>query len=113
MAHAQPGNLFPSRVAWSAVQDNARVIQVLDGSARTGLKASAIEIVPVPKADRATRSAADMPIEDQIVYAALVEAIRSELPDDLVGFTGQNQSYADFERFPLDVEMTFAGGEGI
>ncbi|MHB8613804.1 MAG: reverse transcriptase domain-containing protein, partial [Candidatus Dormibacteraceae bacterium] len=104
VGQAQPGNLFPSRVAWSAVQDNPRILQVLDGSARTGLSASQIELVPVPKADRATRLAGDMPMEDQIVYAALVEAIRSALPEDLVTFTGQNQSYADFERFPLEVE---------
>ncbi len=106
---ARPGNLFPSRVAWIACQQNPRLISVVVGELAHGYRLRPIEIVRVPKQDRTTRPAADMPQRDQLLYAALVAALRAEMPDGFVTFTGEGeegQSYRDFEEFPLTVEGT-------
>ncbi len=98
---SKPGNLFPSRVAWSAVQDNGQFLTVLDGHASAGFDVGPVELVPVPKMDGTTRPAADMRMEDQVLYAALVHAVRSRLHRGLVEFTGEEHSYLEFETFPL------------
>jgi hypothetical protein len=106
---ARPGNLFPSRVAWVACQGNPRLISVVEGELAHGYRLRPVEIVRVPKQDRTTRPAADMPQRDQLVYAGLVAALRAEVPDGFVTFTGEGedeQSYRDFEEFPLTVEGT-------
>lgn len=106
---ARPGNLFPSGVAWVASQANPRLIRVLEAELSIGYRLRPIEIVRVPKQDRSTRPAADMPQRDQMVFAALVAALRKEIPAEYVTFTGEGedaQSYHDFEEFPLGVPGT-------
>lgn len=101
---ARPGNLFPSQVAWNAVAGNARVADVLAALATAGYRADEPETVRVPKFDRTTRPGSDMATEDQVVYAAVVDAIRARIHEGYVTFTGSGeheQSYGEFERYPL------------
>lgn len=103
LAAAAPGNLFPSRVGWTAAQDNHAVLTNLDGQAASGYKCYPAEIVAVPKSDRTSRPAADMSTEDQILYAAIINGLRTRIPAGLVTFTdGGEQTYDEFERFPLE-----------
>jgi hypothetical protein len=77
--------------------------QSLDGQSAAGYRAFPVEIVPVPKSATATRPAADLSTEDQLLYAALVRAIRNRVPDGLVSFTDDEaHTYEQFERFPLE-----------
>jgi hypothetical protein len=104
---ASPGNLFPSHVAWHAVTGRERVAEVLGALAATGHRPDQPEIVRVPKFDRTTRPGTDLAIEDQIIYAALVDAVRARIHVGFVTFTGSgehDQSYGDFERYPLSEE---------
>lgn len=106
---ARPGNLFPSGVAGEASQSNPRLTRVIQAELALGYRLRPIEIVRVPKQDRTTRPAADMPQRDQLVYAALVAALRAEIPHEYVAFTGVGedaQTYREFEEFPLTVEGT-------
>ena len=106
---ARPGNLFPSGVAWVASQQNPRLIRVVEAELAHGYRLRPVEIVRVPKHDRTTRPAADMPQRDQLVYTALVAALRAEVPPAYVTFTGEGEeglSYEEFEQFPLTVEGT-------
>jgi RNA-directed DNA polymerase len=101
---ARPGNLFPSQVAWNAVAGNERVADVLAAVASAGYRPDRPETVRVPKFDRTTRPGADLAMEDQVIYAALVDAIRERIHEGYVTFTGSGeheQSYEDFERYPL------------
>lgn len=107
MEDARPGNLFPSGVAWVASQQNRRFIRVIEAELTHGYRLRPVEIVRVPKQDRTTRPAADMPQRDQLIYTALVTALRSEVPDNFVSFTGEGEeglTYRQFEEFPLSVE---------
>jgi len=106
---SRPGNLFPSGVAWVASQQNPKLLRVLAAELTHGYRLRPVEIVRVPKLDRTTRPAADVPQRDQLIYTALVAALRGEIPDDYVTFTGEGEdgrSYRDFERYPLTVEGT-------
>jgi Reverse transcriptase (RNA-dependent DNA polymerase) len=98
--------LLPSRVAYVALSvGDRRIRDVLEATLRVGYRAKPVEVVHVPKLDRTTRPAADMPIEDQLVYAALVKSLRAHIPDGFVEFTGGGErDYQEFERFPLSVE---------
>jgi hypothetical protein len=84
-----------------AAHGSADFLDVLNASAVGGYQPEPAQIVSAPKSDRTTRPAADMTIEDQVVYAALVELIRTHLHPDLVEFTGEHQTYSEFERFPV------------
>jgi hypothetical protein len=100
---ATPGNLFPSRIGWSAAADNTSLWEALDGQAASGYRAFPAEIVAVPKSSHATRPAADLSTEDQLLYAAIVDALRARIPPGLVDFTDDDDaSYERFETFPLD-----------
>ena len=100
---AKPGNLFPSHVASNAVGGDEHFLRVLEATAKSGYPARRFELVAVPKLDRATRPAADIPLEDQVLYTAIVENLRAQVHPGLVQFTGpEDQSYADFEAFPVN-----------
>ena len=103
---AYPGNLLPSRVAWSgAVLGEAAFASVLDETAALGYRARPAEVVRVSKLDRTTRPAADLPFEDQVIYAALIKVLRHAIRPEFVSFTGADgQDYNAFERFPLTQE---------
>ena len=104
---AYPGNLLPSRVAWFAALHSERLTSLLDGMATIGLRPIQVEIVRTAKFDRTTRPAADMPIEDQILFFALTDLFRGRIPEGMVTFTVSDdapQTHEDFERFPLTEE---------
>jgi len=106
---SRPGNLFPSGVAWVASQQNPRLLRVVAAELARGYRLRPAEIVRVPKLDRTTRPAADIPQRDQLVYTALVSALRKEVPDAYVEFTGEGEdghTYRDFEEYPLTVDGT-------
>lgn len=101
---AHPGNLFPSYVAWSAASLDGQVATETQASLGRSYRPQALEVVRVPKWDRSTRPAVDMPVEDRIVYAAISNSVRDSVHAGLVTFTGlaeEGQSYRDFEQFPL------------
>ena len=99
---AVPGNLFPSRVGWSASARVDPLRATLDGQAASGYRSFPAEIVAVPKSFHATRPAADLATEDQLLYAAIISALRQRIPAGLVKFTDDGeQSYEEFEQFPL------------
>ena len=107
LALTKPGNLFPSNVARNAVRNSATVLQVLEASLATGYRPRRIHLVQAPKWDTTTRPAADMAIDEQIVYASLVEYLKDRIHPDLVTFTGidgEGQTYREFEEFPLTIE---------
>lgn len=98
----RPGNLFPSRVGWFAARSRSRrTADVLSGQSSVGLRPIPVEIVRAPKGDRATRPAADMSVEEQILLSALTELVRQNIPPDFVAFTDEDR-YEEFERFPLE-----------
>jgi hypothetical protein len=98
--------MLPSRVAWAAAVDNEELIRVIDGTGRAGFDARPAEQIPMPKIDGGTRPAADLPIEDQLVYTALAKVLSGAAFPGLVTFTGTDISYAEFERYPLQFSST-------
>jgi hypothetical protein len=107
LALTKPGNLFPSNVARTAVTNSATVLQVLEASLATGYRPRRIELVQAPKWDTTTRPAADMAIDDQIVYTSLVEYLKDKIHPGLVTFTGidgEGQTYREFEEYPITID---------
>src|ERR1700730_2647371 len=101
---ARPGNLFPSGVGFHAARaDTENFVHSVEALIRRGIAVRPLEIVRVPKADRSTRPAADMPVTDQLIYQAIVNTIKSHVYPGLVSFTTGNGDieYTRFEDFPL------------
>lgn len=96
------GNLFPSKVAFNALSGNPDVVQILNGLAQLGYPAVKTEAVSVPKLGGGTRPASDLAVEDQAVYAALTNAVRSRVHAGMVSFTRDEISYEQFEQFPVE-----------
>jgi len=89
----------------AAVNDVDRVSSILDAAAQTGLRPVPVEVVRVPKGDNATRPAADMSTEDQVILSALVYLIRAATPSAFVLFSGEgSQTFSEFEHFPISQE---------
>jgi hypothetical protein len=104
---ADQGNLFPSSVGWAAAASDGDVASTIQASLGRTYRPELLEVVRVPKLDRSTRPAVDMPVEDRLVYAALCGALRDSVHPGLVTFTGlaeEGQTYADFERYPIGEE---------
>jgi hypothetical protein len=101
----KPGNLFPSAIAGNGLQGNREVAAVLEGKAVAGYFATPVEIVSVPKLGGATRPAADVSIEDQVVFSALSNAILGRLHAGMVTFTRADITYDAFEKFPVEFPM--------
>ena len=101
---ARPGNLFPSGIGFHAARADAqRYGTAVNALLRRGIQMRGLEFVRVPKGDRSTRPAADMPVTDQLIYGATVRAIRGGLYPGLVSFTeaDTDAGYRVFEEFPL------------
>jgi len=106
VAEAVPGNLFPSGVGFNAARaDAAQYVRAIRANARRGIDVRSVEIVRVPKGDRSTRPAADVPATDQHIYQAIATRLKDQLYPGLVTFTGEGTEagFADFEQFPLTV----------
>jgi hypothetical protein len=100
---ASPGNLLPSRVAWHALSGTeGRFALVLDALASVGYRPQRPDVARAAKWDGTTRPVCDLPVEDQVIYAALVALLRSEIPADFVTYTGAVAgAHSSFEQFPL------------
>src|SRR5690348_12919540 len=90
VAQAQAGNLFPSRIARTAVAGDDLFLSVLDGLALSGFEPRPVHFVSVPKLDGVTRPAADMPIEDEVLLTGIVQSLRSHLQPNFVAMTGED-----------------------
>ena len=104
LGETYPGNLLPSRVAYSASQFGLQPIApILEAQASLGLRPQTAEVVRVPKLDKTTRPATDLPWEDQILYSSLIKVVRAAVVPGFVDFTGDDDmSYSSFEKFPLE-----------
>lgn len=101
---ARPGNLFPSGVGFHAARaDRDSFVRTVDALIRQGISVRPLEIIRVPKADRSTRPAADMPVTDQLIYHTIVNTIKAHTYPGLVSFTfgDGDTEYTQFEDFPL------------
>jgi len=99
------GNLLPSRVAWLALHTTVpEIAQFVAATMSVGYRPRTAEVVQVPKLDRTTRPAVDLPVEDQLIYAALITLLQQAIPDGFVQYTGQEQTYEAFEQFPVTVD---------
>ncbi|MFZ0214320.1 MAG: hypothetical protein WAM30_00080, partial [Candidatus Dormiibacterota bacterium] len=88
MRSGQPGNLFPSGIAFHAVREDAnRYSATTTSLLRKGARFGAIDFVRAPKWDLSTRPAADMPVTDQLVYITIVSQLKDSVHPDLVSFT--------------------------
>ena len=103
-----PGNLLPSRVARSAATYGSNgLADIIAAKASFGYRSLPAEIVRVPKLDKTTRPAADLPFEDEVLYGALVSIVRQAIPSAFVDFTLDGEhDYAAFERYPLTLDDT-------
>lgn len=103
---SQPGNLLPSRVAYHALLAAERPVrEVIEATLHVGYRPRRSEVVQVPKLDRTTRPASDLPVDDQLIYTALLKLLRARVPEGFVTFTGErDHSYEAFETYPLTVE---------
>src|SRR2546430_2116358 len=89
ISDAQPGNLFPSGVGFNAARsDHDRFVHSVRALAERGLEVRPVQFARAPKVDRSTRPAADVPATDQLIYAAVVNRLKSQLYPGLVAFTG-------------------------
>jgi hypothetical protein len=104
-AATHAGNLLPSRVAWLALQTTVpEITQALAANVSVGYRPRTAEVVQVPKLDRTTRPAIDLPVDDQVIYAALIALLQQGIREGLVQYTGQEQTYEAFEQFPLTAD---------
>jgi hypothetical protein len=104
LAEADPGNLLPSGIGLNAARaDEDLFSPVVAALALRGVEVRPAQIIRVPKVDRSTRPAADVPALDQIIYTAAVNRLKAELYPGLVTFTGAETDggYVDFAEFPL------------
>lgn len=99
-----PPRLLPSRVAESAVRDNAsEYAERLDAIVRAGFSPAVRELVWASKSRLGHRPLAVLPIRDRVIYRALVDVLAPKLaPYDVRGLT-----YEEFEQAPL---ASAAGG---
>lgn len=99
-----PPRLLPSRVAESAVRDNAsEYAERLDAIVRAGFSPAVRELVWASKSRLGHRPLAVLPIRDRVLYRALVDVLAPKLaPYDV-----RDRTYEEFERAPL---ASAAGG---
>jgi hypothetical protein len=72
---SRPSNMLPSRVGWAAAVGNDELVRVIAAAGLSGFDALLAEQIPMPKMDGATRPAADLPIEDHVVFMALSDIV--------------------------------------